>query len=111
MKLIAGNRSYVGDQLSADTTRDTTPTEWCHNPFVRRLSALALNLRALVTVPLVAATGASGVDFSKSSIILSSDAVGSVRSGETQRVEQKALTMLIGESVENQSRGQIKNCP
>jgi hypothetical protein len=68
----------------------------CHNPAVRRLPTLAVSLLALVAVPVVTGSVASSATFPKSTIILSGDAVGSVRFGETQSVAAASLVKLIG---------------
>ena len=70
----------------------------CHNFAVRRLFALLLSLLTLVAVPLVAVGVASGAPSPKNTIVLSGDAVGSVRFGETQNVAAAALVKLIGKS-------------
>jgi hypothetical protein len=66
---------------------------------VRPLPALALTLLALVVVPVAAVGVASSATFPKNTIILSGDAVGSVRFGETQSAAAASLVKLIGKSV------------
>jgi len=68
----------------------------CHNPLVRRLLVLALNLLVLVAVPVATVDVASGATSPKSTIILSGDAVGSIRVGETQGTAAASLVKLIG---------------
>jgi hypothetical protein len=69
----------------------------CHNSAVRHGLVLAAGLLALVTVPALCAVPSDAAS-SKASIILSGDAVGSVRFGESQSAAAGALVKLIGKS-------------
>jgi hypothetical protein len=65
---------------------------------VRRLPTLALILPAFVAASVVAVDVASGATSPKNTIVLSGDAVGSVRFGETQSAAAASLVKLIGKS-------------
>jgi hypothetical protein len=75
---------------------------------MRRLRVLALGVLALVAVPVIGDGVAAGASSSKSPIVLSGDAVGSVHFGEAQSAAAASLEKLIGRSdggVKNASDG------
>jgi hypothetical protein len=65
---------------------------------VRHVRLLALSSFALVAAPFVTAGVASGVSSPRSAIVLSGDAVGSIRFGDTQSAAAASLVQLIGKS-------------
>jgi hypothetical protein len=80
----------------------------CHNPIVRHLPALFVNLLALVAALFISVGVASATATPKNTIILSGDAVGAVRFGEAQSAAAAALVKLIGRSeggVQNTNQG------
>jgi hypothetical protein len=75
---------------------------------VTRKLSLALTTLAILVAPFAATAGASNAPSPNRTIVLSGDAVGSVRFGEAQNAAVTALVKLIGKSeggVRNASEG------